>query len=74
MGKAISEIVSQYQLVHIPVPLIERQSLSAGEPFGIQPLESHWIGAASADSQLSSCWTAPDRVNIPMVGVGSYLT
>ena len=43
-------------------------SLSAGESSGSQPLEPHWIAAASADPQSPSCWTAPvhsDVVNIP---------
>ena len=34
-------------------------SLSAGESSGSQPLEPHWIAAASPDHQSLSCWTAP---------------
>ena len=53
------------------------RSLSAGESSGSQPLEPHWIAAASADPQSPSCWTAPvhsDIVNIPVVRVSSCLT
>ena len=49
-------------------------SLSAGDSSGSQPLEPHWIAAASPDHQSPSCWTAPvhrETVSSPMFTVSS---
>ena len=87
-GDSTSHITSTASIIHtlgkpvtdlcLPLPSVSpAQSLSAGESSGSQPLEPHWIAAASADPQSPSCWTAPvhsDIVNIPMVTVSSCLT